>query len=210
MAQIGQAILDRGALVVGVVHPRLPDVPVQPPKYARVTRDTGGGEGGPYRGVPVNERITITHSPSSPWMMLIVGVVIVAVAREIAVSVGLGWPLTIGIAGAVIAFLAAISASSVYRIVIDREAVHAGGPKGTATVARRYIAAIETCEWRARVDGTVAGILVRKGAHRHATFYVRARSVDGQTTELMRLPTREQCWWLQEQLERALALPASA
>jgi hypothetical protein len=192
MTQIGQAILDREAERVVVVHPRLPELAAAP-KGMSITRHAIEGDGGPYRGGPASERVTITYSPSSPWVTLICGIVILAVAHEIASSVGLGWPLTIGIAGAVIAFLAAMSAANIYRIVIDAEAVHAGGPRGRVSIARRDIVGFETCEWRMRIE-------------RSSTYYVRTRNIDGSTTELMRLPKREQCWWVQDQLERALRL----
>jgi hypothetical protein len=64
------------------------------------------------------------------------------------------------------------------------------------SVATRDIAAIETCEWRMRIE-------------RSSVYYVRTRNIDGTTTELMRLPNREQCWWVQDQLERALRLESA-
>jgi hypothetical protein len=149
-----------------------------------------------------SDRITITYTRVLPdWPMtavmvaVLLGVILYA-AREVATSLGFGWPAAIGMMVAALAPLGLLARSGNTKLVIDGDQLRVYGPAGDIALPKRRVAAIVTHQ-----DTSLA--------FRAKSFHVRAVTADDSLFELGMLASKEECWWLQEQLECALELRSS-
>jgi hypothetical protein len=182
MADTGQWALEREVAV-------LTDILRRPPSVALHKSDAVMVSKGPP--------LTITYRnvlPDRAMTAALVGVLLVVIlfaAREVTASLGFGWPAAIATTGAMLAPLALLARPGNTTIIVDADGLRVRGLNGAVTLARTYIAAIE-----AHQD-------LSKGA-RVKTFHVRVRTTNDALIEIVAPASKEECWFLQDQLERAL------
>jgi hypothetical protein len=207
MAEFGRALLERAGVTRDVM-PRPEQVPRQP-SYTRVKRTAFGPDDGPYRSGAASSELVVTVNLGVPWIaVVLVGLFMLGTALVITRELGVNSNLAYGLALAVATGLTLVMRVRMRaQVRVDREGLYVNGAGRLANLPRKRLVAIDTCMVRTRVDSS------GYGAPGDTTwlqaFQVRARTDDGTVHELIEMPSLADSWWLQAQLEAALALPAT-